>query len=91
MIYTTSIKGDEKKVNIINGSIRAHHLADITSALFNIKTGCELSLDNVKLSTNACALFPQGDAAKLVCKNSEISAVTYAVGTNAGTTDNYNV
>ena len=89
--YTTSIKGDEKKVNIINGSIEAQNLADITSALFNIKTGCELSLDNVKLSTNACALFPQGDAAKLVCKNSEISAVTYAVGTNAGTTDNYNV
>ena len=89
--YTTSIKGDEKKVNIINGSIEAQNLADITSALFNIKTGCELSMDNVKLSTNACALFPQGDAAKVVCNNSEIAAGAYAVATNASNSGNYGV
>lgn len=80
-----------KTLTIQNGSVVAEN-ASYTSANFKIVTGASIVLDNVDISATGSVLFPQGDAASVTVRNSTITTTgVYAIGTNAATTDNYNV
>lgn len=74
-----------------NGSIVAENAVS-TNANFNVATGASLVLDGVEINSTGSVLFPQGDAASVTVRNSTIRTTgVYAIGTNAATTDNYNV
>lgn len=87
---TTIISGGAN-VTIQNGYILANEIPDGTSPLFKVETGSSLTINNVAIDTTGAALFPCGDAASLTVKQSRITGGAYAVGTNAATTNNYNV
>ena len=88
--YSTTISNGAT-LNFISGSVEFTGMEEeIASSLVPI-SGAAVSLDNVKLTSNGTALFPRGDAARVEVVNSEITAPVYAVGTNAGEVDNYNV
>lgn len=87
----TTIISDGANVTIQNGYILANAIPDGTSPLFKVETGSSLTINNVTIDTTGAALFPCGDAASLTVKQSRITGGAYAVGTNAATTDNYNV
>ena len=87
----TTIFSGGANVTIQNGYILANAIPDGTSPLFKVETGSSLTINNVTIDTTGAALFPCGDAASLTVKQSRITGGAYAVGTNAATTDNYNV
>lgn len=87
----TTIFSGGANVTIQNGYILANEIPDGTSPLFKVETGSSLTINNVTINTTGAALFPCGDAASLTVKQSRITGGAYAVGTNAATTDNYNV
>ena len=79
-------------LTIKNGGIVAKSVSLGTTALYNIQTKSSITLDDVDLDTTGAALYPQGDAAKVVVQNgSIIKGGTFAVATNAGTAENYGV
>jgi len=79
------------KLIFTNGKIVAKDYAAGTTGVFLPRTGSSVEVDDVTVETTGTAFFPAGDAATVVIKNSTVTAGTYAVGTNAGTTDNYKV
>ena len=80
-----------KSIVFKNGNITSKNKIDGSDSVFIVGKDGSITLDNVKMDTNASALSPQGNASKVIVKNhSEINAGTYAVGTNAGSEDNYN-
>ncbi len=87
----TTIFSGGANVTIQNGYISANAIPDGTSPLFKVETGSSLTINNVTIDTTGAALFPCGDAASLTVKQSRITGGAYAVGTNAATTNNYNV
>lgn len=76
-----------------NGSILANAFTSPTGAVFHILSGCSITLDKVTVETGASVLYPSGDAASVTVQNgSQIHTKgTYAVATNAGKVENYNV
>ena len=79
-------------LTIKNGGIVAKSVSLGTTALYNIQTKSSITLDDVDLDTTGAALYPQGDAAKVVVQNgSNIKGGSFAVATNAGTAENYGV
>ena len=81
----------DKNLTFRNGNISANNYADGTKAVFNPQKDASITLENVKMVTNGSALFPQGNAAEVNVINSEITAGTYVVGTNANSRDYYGV
>ena len=88
--YTTTISNGAT-LNFISGSVEFTGMEAVNASSLVPISGAAVSLDNVKLTSNGTALFPRGDAARVEVVNSEITAPVYAVGTNAGEVDNYNV
>lgn len=78
-------------LNLVYGSLVFNNMEAVHAASLLPITGSTVTLNNVKLTSNGTALFPRGDAARVEVVNSEITAPVYAVGTNAGKVDNYNV
>lgn len=78
-------------LNLVYGSLVFNNMEAVHAASLLPITGSTVTLDNVKLTSNGTALYPRGDAARVEVVNSEITAPVYAVGTNAGEVDNYNV
>ena len=57
-----------------------------------VGTGATLNVENIKIeSAKGECFFPKGDAARVNVVNCDMSANYYCIGTNAATTDNYNV
>lgn len=88
--YSTTISNGAT-LNFISGSVEFTGMEAVHASSLVPISGAAVSLDNVKLTSNGTALFPRGDAARVEVVNSEITAPVYAVGTNAGKVDNYNV
>lgn len=88
--YSTTISNGAT-LNFISGSVEFTGMEAVDASSLVPISGAAVSLDNVKLTSNGTALFPRGDAARVEVVNSEITAPVYAVGTNAGKVDNYNV
>ena len=62
-----------------------------TTAAINPQKGATLKVSNIKVTCRGSAFFPQGDAAKVDVTACDVTAPIYCVGTNAGSTNNYNV
>lgn len=62
-----------------------------TMAAINPMTGAILNVNNLNVECTGSAFFPQGDATAVNITNCDVKSAVYCVGTNAGTTDNYNV
>ena len=62
-----------------------------TAAAINPQGGATLKVSNIKVTCTGSAFFPQGNAAKVDVTACDVTASIYCVGTNAGSTNNYNV
>ena len=62
-----------------------------TTAAINPQKGATLKVSNITVTCSGSAFFPQGDAAKVDVTACDVTAPIYCVGTNAGSTNNYNV
>lgn len=77
---------------LVYGSLVFNNMEAVNAASLLPITGSTVTLDNVKLTSNGTALYPRGDAAAVnVFNNSVVEGGAYAIGTNAGSTNNYNV
>ena len=88
--YTLTISGGStiyipqgQTLTIKNGKIIANEFPNGITAVFSAKEDASIILNSVQMMTNGSALFPAGNAASVEVTDSEISAGTYAVGTNA--------
>ncbi len=72
-----------KSFTIKNGTIEANKYANGTIAVFSADKSANITLDNVTMITNGSAVFPAGNATSATIIGSNITAGTYAVGTNA--------
>lgn len=72
-----------KSFTIKNGTIKANEYANGTIAVFSADKNANITLDNVTMITNGSAVFPAGNATSATIIDSNITAGTYAVGTNA--------
>ena len=88
---TSILLADGKSLTIQNGNLVSKPLENPTVTAFNIQRGSSIKLDNVTYDCTGSALYPQGNAAKVTVIDSTITADVYAVATNAGQTDNYDV
>ncbi len=92
LTYTFSIVvKSNTSLTIKNGSFVANEMPYGTTSLFNVQSNSSVYVYGVQVNTSGAALYPQGDAAKVVVDSSTINAGTYAVATNAATVDNYHV
>ena len=85
------------KVIIENGAVLEIFNGQISSTpeknnnpAFRVNAESSCLLDNVTMTTTGVAVFAQGDCALAAVNNSNITAGTYAVTTNAASSDNYN-
>lgn len=88
---TSILLADGKSLTIQNGNLVSKPLENPTVTAFNIQSGSSIKLDNVTYDCTGSALYPQGNAAEVTVIDSTITADVYAVATNAGQTDNYDV
>lgn len=87
----TTING-YSTLNLVYGSLVFNNMEAVHAASLLPITGSTVTLDNVKLTSNGTALYPRGDAAAVnVFNHSVVEGGAYAIGTNAGSTNNYNV
>lgn len=76
-------------LEIFDGQIDSTPKSTTTAAFYvNAESSC--LLDNVTMTTTGVAVFARGDGALAAVNNSNITAGTYAVATNAESSDNYN-
>lgn len=89
--YSTTISNGAT-LNFISGSVEFTGMEAVNASSLVPISGAAVSLDNVKLTSNGTALFPRGDAAAVnVFNHSVVEGGAFAIGTNAGSTNNYNV
>ena len=63
-----------------------------TSTAINPQKGSSLLVENINVECDeGSAFYPQGNAASVTIRNSDVKAAVYCVGTNAGSDDNYGV
>lgn len=87
----TTING-YSTLNLVYGSLVFNNMEKVNAASLLPITGSTVTLDNVKLTSNGTALYPRGDAAAVnVFNHSVVEGGAYAIGTNAGSINNYNV
>lgn len=79
-------------LNLVYGSLVFNNMEAVNAASLLPITGSTVTLNNVKLTSNGTALYPRGDAAAVnVFNHSVVEGGAFAIGTNAGSTNNYNV
>jgi hypothetical protein len=88
---TYSINISEGSTLTIKGGTVDFPSSSGSTASFWISKGSSLVLDHVNVVSNGAAIYPKGDAAKVVINGGSIKAGTYGIGTNANSVDNYNV
>ena len=76
-------------LEIFDGQIDST-LKSTTTAAFYVNAESSCLLDNVTMTTTGVAVYARGDCALASVNNSNITAGTYAVTTNAASSDNYN-
>ena len=76
-------------LEIFDGQIDST-LESSTNAAFYVNAESSCLLDNVTMTTTGVAVYARGDCALASVNNSNITAGTYAVTTNAASSDNYN-
>ena len=82
----SSVSGTARGGTLKMTGVKASH-AGIT-----VGTGATLNVSNINVvATKGECFFPKGDAARVNVVNCDMSANYYCIGTNAATTDNYNV
>lgn len=87
----TTING-YSTLNLVYGSLVFNNMEAVHAASLLPITGSTVTLNNVKLTSNGTALYPRGDAAAVnVFNHSVVEGGAFAIGTNAGSTNNYNV
>ena len=90
-IDTSVIIAGGQQVTLSNGTLVANNRTG-ANANFNIQTGSSVTFEDLTVNATGSVLFPQGDAAEVNVINCDITTSgAYAIGTNAATTDNYNV
>lgn len=86
---TTITGGTEIKFS--NGKLNLTGYAS-TAGMLCVETQSSLILENVEYVTTGAAIYPRGDAAKVLVKSCTITAPnSYCVATNAAEVDNYGV
>ncbi len=86
-----NIEGVGTSLTIKNGTLNANNTTYTTAAIV-VNTDCKAVFEGLTVNATGTFLFPCGDAA-----SAEVSGCTlnvqgvYAIGTNAATTDNYDV
>ena len=90
--HTLAFKDSSASSKGIGGTLELTGIKEDTSANFNVQTGGSLSVSNINITSAGSVFFPQGDSALVDIRycNVETSGA-YCVGTNAATTNNYNV
>ena len=81
----TIIVPEGKSFTIKNGTIQANNYGNGTISVFSASKDSKIIFDNITMVTNGAAIFPAGNATSATITNSNITAGTYAVGTNAQT------
>ncbi len=82
----TSVSGSERGGTLIASNNTAQN------ASFIVNTGAVFNASNIRIeSSKGEGIFPRGDAAEVNITNCDMKANWYCVGTNAATTNNYNV
>ncbi len=83
---------DGAYLKLENGSLNFTLNSNGANASIGIESAASVELVDIHYQTDGAALFPKGDAATVIVKNSTIETTTaYAVSTNANNNDNYNV
>ena len=81
--------------NSVSGSRRGGTLSltgvSSTSSAINPQEDSSLLVENINVECSGSAFYPQGNAASVTIRNSDVKAAVYCVGTNAGSDDNYGV
>ena len=96
---TTHVVAEGKTLTFMDSSVTGNTrggtlvLSGVTGtrAAINPQKGATLKVSNIKVTCTGSAFFPQGDAAKVDVTACDVTAPIYCVGTNAGSTDNYQV
>lgn len=76
-----------KKLTIENGTIIADQQSGGASSVFAPQADASLTFNSITMETNGTAIFPAGSASAVVVNNSNITAGSYAIGTNASVGD----
>lgn len=74
---------ENETLTLKNGLIKAEQQFDGAHSVFVPKADATIVLDHITMVTNGTALYPAGNAAEVVVRNSSITAGCYAIGTNA--------
>ena len=74
---------ENETLTLENGSIKAEQQFDGAHSVFVPKADAMIVLDHITMVTNGTALYPAGNAAEVVVRDSTITAGCYAIGTNA--------
>ena len=74
---------ENETLTLKNGSIKAEQQFDGAHSVFVPKADATIVLDHITMVTNGTALYPAGNAAEVVVRDSTITAGCYAIGTNA--------
>ena len=96
---STHVVGVDKTLTFMDSSVTGNArggtlvLSGVTgtTAAINPQEGATLKVSNIKVTCTGSAFFPQGNAAKVDVTACDVTAPIYCVGTNAGSTNNYNV
>ena len=77
----------DKNLTIENGTIIADQQSGGASSVFAPQEEASLTFNSITMETNGTAIFPAGSASAVVVNNSNITAGSYAIGTNASVGD----
>ena len=95
----TIMVAEDKELSFIDSSVSGSRRGGTllltgvegTSTAINPQKDSSLLVENINVECKGSAFYPQGNAASVTIKNSDVEAAVYCVGTNAGSTDNYGV
>ena len=74
---------ENETLTLKNGLIKAEQQFDGAHSVFVPKADATIVLDHIIMETNGTALYPAGNAAEVVVRDSAITAGCFAIGTNA--------
>ena len=94
--YKTSVISNNANIRLFSsaknkGVIKSTGLASNNQSSIAVSSGGILNLDNLEINSSGCALYVINDASRLEVRGCDINGQSYAIGTNAGNEENYNV